>query len=188
MVTILEDAMIKKHLLGTVAVVIASAVVVAVVGAPPAGAASVTPGGTVKITTTAVNGIAAQHLYWTTPAVQSGHASIANTTSKASASSVITMKDSAAPTSYSFTVALPAGDQLQPNGSGGIDVVAVKGGLAYTVGGFAAPWAKDATGKTLQTSYSLSGNTITQNVKTTGAKYPVTADPKFTWGWITGTI
>jgi hypothetical protein len=29
---------------------------------------------------------------------------------------------------------------------------------------------------------------LTQTIDTRSAKYPITADPKFTWGWITGTV
>jgi hypothetical protein len=61
------------------------------------------------------------------------------------------------------------------------------------LGQFQPPWARDAHGKDLATSYTLtdssgSGYVLTQHVNTGGATFPVTADPHYTWGWITGTI
>ena len=43
-------------------------------------------------------------------------------------------------------------------------------------------------GKTLKTSYKVSGNTITQTIDPNTAQYPITADPKYTWGLVTGTV
>ncbi len=51
-----------------------------------------------------------------------------------------------------------------------------------------APWAKDANGESVPTSYKLDGNDIVQTVETNDkTAFPVVADPKFTWGWVTGT-
>jgi hypothetical protein len=33
-----------------------------------------------------------------------------------------------------------------------------------------------------------SGYVLTQHINTHGAAFPVTADPHYTWGWVTGTI
>lgn len=44
-----------------------------------------------------------------------------------------------------------------------------------------APWAVDANGKKLPTSYSISGDMITQTVETVGASFPVVADPSIQW-------
>jgi len=46
-----------------------------------------------------------------------------------------------------------------------------------------APWAVDATGKVLPTSYDLRGRTLVQNIDTSGATYPVVADPTVSVGW-----
>jgi hypothetical protein len=55
------------------------------------------------------------------------------------------------------------------------------------------PGAKDATWRRLPTHYVLTGNAatgyaLTQHVSTVGARFPVTADPHYTWGWVTGTV
>ena len=45
------------------------------------------------------------------------------------------------------------------------------------VGGIEAPWAIDAAGQALPTHYEISGSTLSQVVDTTGAVFPVVADP-----------
>lgn len=45
------------------------------------------------------------------------------------------------------------------------------------VGGLAAPWAVDATGSLLPTSFTVDGQTLTQHVDTNGAVFPVVSDP-----------
>ena len=128
------------------------------------------------------------HLSWHTPGVQGQHASIASKSDNDSATSIITLKDAIAPSSYSFQVDVPAGFQLIATSDGGVDVAQVAADATYVVGHVDTPWAKDATGKQLNTSFTVSGNTLTQKVSTAGAKFPVTADPHYTWGWVTGTV
>lgn len=45
-----------------------------------------------------------------------------------------------------------------------------------------APWAKDAEGRDLATSYSVEGDTVVQTVDVTDASFPVVADPTWTVG------
>ena len=47
--------------------------------------------------------------------------------------------------------------------------------------GSSAPWAYDATGRSLPTSFHVQGSSIIQDVDTTGAVYPITADPSLRW-------
>jgi len=78
---------------------------------------------------------------------------------------------------------------FQADGSGGFDVLRSVGtGVVVGLGHLDKPWARDATGKALPTTFSVAGQTVTQHVDKTGAQFPVTADPHFTWGWITGTV
>jgi hypothetical protein len=90
----------------------------------------------------------------------------------------------AAPTTTAYRVSLPAGARLQKDELGG--VMLVKNGVM--IGRFAAPWAVDASNRSLPTTYTVAGNTITQTVNTSGARFPVVADPHYTWGNITGTV
>ena len=47
-----------------------------------------------------------------------------------------------------------------------------------------APWAKDAHGANLATSYRIDGSTLIQTVDTAGAVFPVAADPKVVYSWL----
>lgn len=83
-----------------------------------------------------------------------------------------------APSEYKFMV----GDtntklSLNKNGS-----VTVKNAAGEQVNNILPPWAKDATGKSLPTSYTVAGNTLLQKVDHRGAAYPVVADPEFGCG------
>lgn len=85
-----------------------------------------------------------------------------------------------------FDVSIPEGAFLVLTEEGSIDVVGKDG---FTLGTFVTPWAVDTNGSDVATSYSLDGKTIVQTVAPVAKElYPVTADPKFTWGWLTGTI
>lgn len=64
----------------------------------------------------------------------------------------------------------------------GFDVVIEADGTQFTLGHVEAPWAVDADGTRLATSYSLDGGTLTQHVNTTGAAYPIVTDPAVTVG------
>ena len=68
---------------------------------------------------------------------------------------------------------LPAGSKVTP-ATGGDHQVLTPDGTTLTV---KAPWARDAAGKSLPTSYTFAAGQITQNVDTTSASFPVVADP-----------
>lgn len=55
-------------------------------------------------------------------------------------------------------------------------------GASLSLGTIEAPWAKDATGRAVRTSYSLEGDTIVQHIHGKDIKYPVVADPGLTFG------
>jgi len=83
-----------------------------------------------------------------------------------------------------YPMSLPAGAKLVADGQGGYDaVIMASAEVMQTVAHVDAPWAKDANGKTLPTSYTLSGTTLTQTINTAGATFPVIADPFVTVGW-----
>ncbi|MFS0911279.1 hypothetical protein AB3M89_05765 [Microbacterium sp. 179-I 3D2 NHS] len=54
--------------------------------------------------------------------------------------------------------------------------VTVSNGAEF-LGGIESPWAIDAQGRSLPTHYEVSGSTLTQVIDTTGAVFPVVADP-----------
>lgn len=81
---------------------------------------------------------------------------------------------------YSVSGAQPV---LQPDGSVQLVARSPQGAEAI-VGVVAAPWAKDADGRNLQTEYLVEGNRLRQVVHTTASTtYPVVADPSVSFGW-----
>ncbi|GAA1117503.1 hypothetical protein GCM10009582_13400 [Arthrobacter flavus] len=82
-----------------------------------------------------------------------------------------------APTEYQYVLTLPAGGSLQQLDDGGIFILDQNGDRQGVI---APPWAKDANGKEIATSYLVEGNVVTQTVAHTqaeGLAYPVIADP-----------
>jgi hypothetical protein len=110
---------------------------------------------------------------------------------------VINLKDSSAPTTYDFPVSLEAGEALVVTEDGSAMVtkpisteektkraelqktapegITIPQYDAKTL--IAKPWAKDAQGKDLKTYYTASGFTLKQTIDTTGAVFPIVADP-----------
>lgn len=85
-----------------------------------------------------------------------------------------------APTSFSYPLTLPAGAALVATNDGGAVVQDSDGSVAAVI---APPWAHDANGQAVPTSYTISGATLTQTV-TPGstAAYPIVADPSISFG------
>lgn len=81
-----------------------------------------------------------------------------------------------------YRVAVPAGTRLVDTGPG-FDVVAAGPQGPVLLARIAAPWAVDATGRRLPTSYALHGDTLVQRVQTRGAVYPVVVDPSVARKW-----
>jgi hypothetical protein len=79
-----------------------------------------------------------------------------------------------------FRLGLPPGSHLVSRADGGFSVRSAAGAV---IGDVAAPWARDATGQDLPTSYALEGDTLVQRTDTAGAAFPVVADPRLTFGW-----
>jgi hypothetical protein len=80
-----------------------------------------------------------------------------------------------------FDIELPENVSLVRAGEG-YRIVGQAGDTSVTLGNIEAPWAVDARGKSLSTSYTLRGRTLIQNVDTDGAQFPVVADPTITFG------
>lgn len=79
---------------------------------------------------------------------------------------------------------LPAGvtASISPEG-GGTPGAVVLTDADGRVAVLAAPWAKDAHGVSLPTSYRIEGSTLVQTVDTASAVFPVAADPKVVYSW-----
>ncbi|WPO76643.1 hypothetical protein [Streptomyces sp. KN37] len=106
------------------------------------------------------------------------------------ARTLVTLKDKDAPTEQRFDLQIPAGAHLAANDSGGYDIFQDTGkGFTTLKGTISAPWAKDANGKGVATSYKLEGSTLVQSIDTNSTTtFPVVADPHYTWGIVSGTV
>lgn len=85
-----------------------------------------------------------------------------------------------APTEYRFDMTIPEGASIVPTGDGGAAVIGVDGAPLIQI---APPWAFDANGTEVDTSYRFDGSTLIQYIDHVEATYPVVADPKLSYGW-----
>ena len=100
-----------------------------------------------------------------------------NVTGTKAAFAVIRSSD--APSSYDFSVSGEAGLTLEQASDG---TIAVKDSSGNLVNFIQRPWAVDAAGQNLPTSYRVEGTTITQTVDLADAVFPVVADPSYGCG------
>jgi hypothetical protein len=101
-------------------------------------------------------------------------------------STVITIPNAESPSEYRFPLTLPDGAGTEPQPDGSINILNSTG---KPIGSFTAPWAKDAAGKAVPTSISIEDGVLIQKVDlSTTQSFPVTADPHYTWGIVTGTV
>ena len=92
---------------------------------------------------------------------------------------VLMIEGTQASTEYRFEKAVPEGHTAEMLDDGSVLFVDEEGKGA---GGIAPPWAIDADGNEVRTSYALDGDALIQTVEHEGAAYPVAADPL----WFTG--
>ena len=82
-----------------------------------------------------------------------------------------------------FGYALPEGYQLERRSDGGFSLLSESGAVE---GEIDVPWAIDADGKELPTSFELvDGSTLRQHVDTASASFPIALDPSWSWWLIT---
>jgi hypothetical protein len=79
-----------------------------------------------------------------------------------------------------FRLGLPR-DAVLTSLNAGFTISSADGRTTYA--SIDAPWAVDAVGKRLPTSYRLVGRSLVQSVDTRQAVFPVVADPKISFGW-----
>ncbi|MDQ4501307.1 DUF2599 domain-containing protein [Sinomonas sp. ASV322] len=91
---------------------------------------------------------------------------------------VTTVENANAPQFFSYDLRLPSGSQISKSEKGGLVFTSPAGKY---LGEVLPPWANDATGRPLETSYEVQGNRLIQRVlhSKSGAVYPVIADPWF---------
>ena len=99
---------------------------------------------------------------------------------------VAVLSDTSSEHKLAFELSLPdkASLSLQSNGS---VLVLAEGGIP--VGQFKVPWALDANGDKVETSFEVDGSTLIQHVANADpSAYPVYADPDFDAGYFSSTI
>ncbi|MGN9844983.1 hypothetical protein ACTMTI_43360 [Nonomuraea sp. H19] len=84
------------------------------------------------------------------------------------------IKDASAPTEYRFPISAPEGSMLEVEDDDGTVLIYQDD---FYIGEIDLPWAKDANGNAVPTSYRVEGMTLIQTVNHAGAAYPVVADP-----------
>lgn len=87
---------------------------------------------------------------------------------------LLIIENADAPTEYRFEQAVPQGHTAAVHDDGSVRFYDADGNES---GGVMAPWAIDADGRDVATSYRLEGDTIVQTVEHQDASYPVVADP-----------
>ena len=91
---------------------------------------------------------------------------------------VVIIDDATDPTEYRFDGAIPDGHAARIESDGSVSITDTLGNPA---GGWAQPWAIDAAGAAVATSFRIDGTTLVQTVDHAGATYPVLADPCGGW-------
>lgn len=88
-----------------------------------------------------------------------------------------------------FPTPATEGQKLVPSAGGFVILSGGSGPDASVVGEVDPPWAVDANGRQLETSYVLNADqTLTQLVDTREARFPVVADPRVRIGWYRGPV
>lgn len=92
---------------------------------------------------------------------------------------LLTVSGSDAPTEYRFDAAIPDHHTAVLQADGSVSLTDADGNA---VGGWSKPWAFDANGTAVSTSFKIDGTTLIQTIDHRGAAYPVVADP-CGWSW-----
>jgi hypothetical protein len=87
---------------------------------------------------------------------------------------IINIKSADAPSFYDFPVDLGEGEKLILNEDGSVVITKADGKNKLYI---PKPWAKDVSGKNLNTYYQISGSNLKQIIDLKDANYPVLADP-----------
>lgn len=95
---------------------------------------------------------------------------------------LVVIEEAGALLSYDFAFDIPEDVDLVLREDGGVDLLASDGWFA---GSGDVPWAFDADGRAVPTSYLIEGDVVTQVVEHADGDYayPVVADPSISLGW-----
>lgn len=105
-------------------------------------------------------------------------------TTEAGGQLIYVMEDATADPTVTINTEVPAGYSWLPSEDGGVALQSADSETPLVV--VSAPWAVDAAGTPLNTSFSVTEAGLVQTIDTTGAVFPVVADPD--WWWWTKNI
>ncbi|WP_054009930.1 hypothetical protein [Arthrobacter sp. ERGS1:01] len=95
--------------------------------------------------------------------------------------SIIKIDSASAATEYRFPLEIPARAKAKVLKDGSVEFSSQDGAI---LGSVLAPWAHDANGASVPTSFTIDGTTLVQRVAhTEQTAFPVVADPSTVWGW-----
>ncbi|MFJ8478354.1 hypothetical protein [Kitasatospora sp. NPDC094011] len=104
-------------------------------------------------------------------------------TSNGGVRSLISINSADAAKEYRYDLGLPAGAALNRLDDGSVAVSVGTSENLKAIGYFAVPWAQDANGNALPTSYRIDGTTLVQTVEfNQNTAFPVIADPWYNPG------
>jgi len=92
---------------------------------------------------------------------------------------IYVMADETADPTMVIDTEVPAGYAWVPTEGGGLSLMAEGSDAPLVV--VAAPWARDANGTELDTSFSITQAGLVQHIDIAGATFPVVADPNWVW-------
>lgn len=108
-------------------------------------------------------------------------AAISTFATAAGSQSIIKIDSHSAATDYRFALEMPQGATARVLQDGSVDITGSDGA---SLGSVRTPWAYDANGATVSTSFAIDGNTLVQTIQhTPDTAFPVVADPSTAWGW-----
>ena len=115
---------------------------------------------------------------------------VVKATENGGAQILVVLESDEAPADVAFPVSAPENSTLEANEDGTVSIVSRealgegKSTASATIGTIAAPWAFDANGEAVPTSFGIDGMTLTQSVAVDASTaFPVTFDPTFSTGW-----
>lgn len=105
-------------------------------------------------------------------------------TTDGGARALLTINKADAAQEYRFDLHLPDGAVTKQLDDGNVLILASGGGEdAEIIGAFDAPWAEDANGKAVETTYRVEGGALVQSVAfDRESAFPIVADPQMTLG------
>lgn len=115
-----------------------------------------------------------------------GSHTVTSLDSEGALTALTVIESPSAPDSYAYEIKVDEGGWLELQADGSVWIINAEGAVSGLI---ETPWAIDANGDKVPTSYEVSGSTLTQRIDLSSPSihYPVVADPKI-WAEWWGTV